>query len=227
MIPLGSTLSFNDLERSSSLTSWMVYYLWINLSLPNLWIRKRIVCCCNWGWVLFLSVYLGSLGTIVFMFWGDSPSIAQFEWHASDGEGAKWTCERCHLLIVGMDSNMIVARIFIQKAEVTRSFQSVQNLVDEWEREVVLLGHKVQLLVVDVDSPLRRKACLDFLALLVHRDRYSSCLRNNMYRTHPLAIGYGVDDFCVGPLKNFFFHGLPYLWVESSLGFPEGSWLIL
>ena len=40
MIPFGSTLSFNDLERSSSLTSWMV-------SFSNLWIRKRIECCYN------------------------------------------------------------------------------------------------------------------------------------------------------------------------------------
>ena len=66
-IPFGSTLYFNDLERSSSFSSWMV-------SFSNLWIRKRIACCFNWGWVLYLSVYLGSLGTLVFWCWGDSSS---------------------------------------------------------------------------------------------------------------------------------------------------------
>ena len=96
-----------------------------------------------------------------------------------------------------MNGNLIVARISIKEVEVTRSCQSVQDLVNEWEREVVVLGCGVQLSVVDVDSPLRQKACLDFLAFLVCRDHYSCFLRNNVYRTHPLAIGYGVDDFCV------------------------------
>ena len=41
--------------------------------------------------------------------------IAQFEWHASEGEGAKRTCERHLLLIVGVDSNLIVARISVEK----------------------------------------------------------------------------------------------------------------
>ena len=96
-----------------------------------------------------------------------------------------------------MNGNLIVARISIKEVEVTRSCQSVQDLVNEREREVVLLGCGVQLSVVDVDSPLRQKACLDFLTFLVCHDRYSCFLRNNVYRTHPLAIGYGVDDFCV------------------------------
>ena len=58
--------------------------------------------------------------------------VAQSEWHASEGEGAKRTCEHRLLLIVGVDSNLIVARISVEKAEVVRSCQSVQNLVDEW-----------------------------------------------------------------------------------------------
>ena len=110
-----------------------------------------------------------------------------------------------------MNRNLIVARLSIEEAEVTQSCQSVQDLVDEREWEVVLLGRGVQLSIVDADSPLCQKACLDFLTLLVRRDRYSGFLQNNVHRTHPLAIGYGVDNFCVEPLKNFFFHGLPYL----------------
>ena len=96
-----------------------------------------------------------------------------------------------------MNSNMIVARISIEEAEVTRSYQLVQDLVDEREREVVFLGHGVQLPVIDADSPLCRKACLDLLAFLVRHDCYSGFLRNNVHRTRPLAIGYGVDNFCV------------------------------
>ena len=62
---------------------------------------------------------------------------------------------------------------------------------------MVLLGHGFQPMIVDADSPLRRKACLDLLAFLVHCDRYSSFLWNNVYQTHPLAIGYEVDNLCI------------------------------
>ena len=44
---------------------------------------------------------------------------AQSKWHASEGECAKRVCERCLLLIVGMNCNLVVARISVQKAEVT------------------------------------------------------------------------------------------------------------
>ena len=49
--------------------------------------------------------------------------VAQFEWHASEGKGAKRTSERGLLLIVGVDSNLIVARISVEKAEVVWSCQ--------------------------------------------------------------------------------------------------------
>ena len=52
-------------------------------------------------------------------------------------------------------------------------------------------------MIVNADSPFRWKARLDLLAFLVHRDRYSSFLRNNVHQTHSLAIRYGVDDFCI------------------------------
>ena len=80
-----------------------------------------------------------------------------------------------------MNGNLVVARISVQKVEVTRSCQSVQDLVNEREREVVLLGRGVQLCVIDADSPLRRKACLDLLAFLVFCDRYSNFLWKNMH----------------------------------------------
>ena len=40
-----------------------------------------MVCGCNRGWVLFLNVYLGSIGTLAFMSWENSPliSIRPFE----------------------------------------------------------------------------------------------------------------------------------------------------
>ena len=57
--------------------------------------------------------------------------VAQSEWHASEGDGAKRTCEHCLLLIVRVDSNLVIAQIFIEKAEVIQSCQSVQDLVDE------------------------------------------------------------------------------------------------
>ena len=71
VIAIGSSLSFKDFERSFSLTSWIV-------SFSNFWIRKRMVCCCNRGWVLFLNVYLGSIGTLVFISWENSPSFNQW-----------------------------------------------------------------------------------------------------------------------------------------------------
>ena len=79
---------------------------------------------------------------------------------------------------------------------------------------MVLLRGGVQLLIIDVDSPFHQKACLDLLVFLVRCDCYSRFLRNNVHRTHPLAIRYGIDDF---------FQGFPYLGVESSLGLPDGS----
>ena len=35
--------------------------------------------------------------------------VAQSEWHASEGKGAKQICERRLLLIIGMNRNLIVA----------------------------------------------------------------------------------------------------------------------
>ena len=64
--------------------------------------------------------------------------VAKSEWHVSEGEGAKRTCERHLLLIVGMNSNLIVAQISVEEAEVTRSCQSVQDLLNERDREVIL-----------------------------------------------------------------------------------------
>ena len=88
---------------------------------------------------------------------------------------------------------------------------------------MILFCGRVQFLIVDAHSSFHRKSCLGLFVLLVRRERYSGFIRNNVQQTHPLAIEYGVDDFCVKPFKNFFFHGLPYLGVESSLGFPDGS----
>ena len=45
--------------------------------------------------------------------------IAQSEWHASEGECAKRTCEHRLLLIVAMNCNLIVARISVEEAKVT------------------------------------------------------------------------------------------------------------
>ena len=44
---------------------------------------------------------------------------------------AKGTCKRRLLLIIHMDCNLVVARVSIQEAEVTLSYQTVQDLVDE------------------------------------------------------------------------------------------------
>ena len=123
--------------------------------------------------------------------------VAQSEWHASQGECAKGTCERRLLLIVKMNSNLIVARISIEEAEVTQSCQSVQDLVDEREWEVILFRGRVQLPIADANFPFRWKSCLDLFTLLVCCDCYFGFLRNNVYRTHPLAVIYGVDNFCV------------------------------
>ena len=68
VIPIGSTLSFRDLERSLSLTSWIV-------SFSNFLLRKRMACCCNWGWVLFLKLYLGSEVGLMFICWCESSSL--------------------------------------------------------------------------------------------------------------------------------------------------------
>ena len=57
--------------------------------------------------------------------------VAQSKWHASEGEYGKRTCERRLLLIVGMNHILVVARLSVQEVEVTRSSQSVQDLVDE------------------------------------------------------------------------------------------------
>ena len=58
--------------------------------------------------------------------------VAQSKWHASESEGAKRTSERGLLLIVGgVDSNLIIARVSVEEAEVVGSCQLVQDLVDE------------------------------------------------------------------------------------------------
>ena len=57
--------------------------------------------------------------------------IAQSEWHASEGKCSKRTCEHRLLLIVGLNRNLVIARISVEEAEVISSCQSVQDLVDE------------------------------------------------------------------------------------------------
>ena len=48
-----------------------------------------------------------------------SRGVAQSEWHASEGEGAKRTCECRLLLILGMNSYLIIARISVEEEKVT------------------------------------------------------------------------------------------------------------
>ena len=74
IIPFESTLSFNVLERSSSFLSWMDNF-------SNLWIRRSMIFYCFWEWFLFLNSYLGSLGTLVFLCWDNSPSASHLSIH--------------------------------------------------------------------------------------------------------------------------------------------------
>ena len=79
----------------------------------------------------------------------------------------------------------------------------------------MVLGRRVQLLVVDADSPLHRKACLNFLTLLIRRHHYSGFVRNNVHQTHPLAIRYGE-------IISAFSH----LWISSFTVPTPSGWVI-
>ena len=45
--------------------------------------------------------------------------VAQSEWHESEGEWAKRTCERRLIMIIGINVNLIVARISVTKVEIS------------------------------------------------------------------------------------------------------------
>ena len=66
---------------------------------------------------------------------------------------------------------------------------------------MIYLRRGIQLPVVDTNSPLRREARLDLLALVVHGHHNSCLLGNHVHGTNPLAILYGIDDLCIKPLR--------------------------
>ena len=62
---------------------------------------------------------------------------------------------------------------------------------------MILLHRDIPLLIVDADLKFFHKACLDLLTRLIHSERDSSFLENNVHKTNPLTIRYAVDNFCI------------------------------
>jgi hypothetical protein len=71
--------------------------------------------------------------------------------------------------------------------------------------------------VIDAHAPVSHDTCLYKLVLVILHHCRSSFLWHHMNGAHPFAIKDRVEDPCIKKFKNFFFHYLFKVWVESSL----------
>ena len=100
-----------------------------------------------------------------------------------------------------------------------------KELVDKRQREVIFACCRIELPVVDAHAVTSHHTCLDQLVLFIPHHCRASFLWHHMYGTHPLAVRDWVDDTCIKKFKNFLFHYLFEIGVESSL--VLNRWLVV
>jgi len=92
-----------------------------------------------------------------------------------------------------MDRDLMITRIPIKETEERMLCKPFQHLIDERQREVILLCSLVIFLVIYTHPPSHDGSLRDQLVLIISNDRHASLLRHNLHGTYPLAIGHGVD----------------------------------
>ena len=95
--------------------------------------------------------------------------------------------------------------------------QPFQHLVSEGNRVVVFMGGCVQLPVVNTHTPPCNCSSWDQLIFLIFNNSHTSLFRDNLYWGYPLVIRDRVDNPSIQQLKNFLFHTLIRIEIESSL----------
>jgi hypothetical protein len=85
---------------------------------------------------------------------------------------------------------------------------------------VVFLGGLAKLAIVYAHTPPCNGVLRDELILIIAYCRHASLLWQNLNRANPFTIGYRVDNPVMKEFRNFLFHYLPHVVVESTLRFP-------
>jgi hypothetical protein len=94
-----------------------------------------------------------------------------------------------------------------------------QHLINERKGKVVFLGGLVKLAIVYAHTPPCDGALRDELILMIVHHCHASLLWHNLNRANPFTIGYGVDNPSMKEFRNFLFHYLPHVVVETTLRF--------
>jgi len=82
---------------------------------------------------------------------------------------------------------------------------------------MVIFGNLVQPLIVDADSPTVLHPSRNQLLLLIFYHGEVSFLWDYLDGTHPLAVGYRINDSSLQKLGYLFLQYIKNHWVESSL----------
>ena len=105
---------------------------------------------------------------------------------------------------------MVIFRITVKETKEFVTGHSLQDLVKEWEREVVFASDSIQFTIVNTNSPTDKDMSWNKFAFLIGDYRHSGFLRDDLGRTYLLAIGYKVDDTHIQQFDDlsphFFFH---------------------
>jgi hypothetical protein len=88
------------------------------------------------------------------------------------------TCKSGFVLVIGMDRNLVIARITVQEAKEGMLRQTLQHFIDERTGKVVSLGGLVKLAIVYAHTPPCDGALRDELIGIIVHYRHASLLKD-------------------------------------------------
>ena len=104
------------------------------------------------------------------------------------------TCEGGLTLVIRVNRDLVIARVTIKIAEEGVIGQSLEHLINEGEREMILPGGGVEFSVIDTHRPSSDSALRNQLIVLVLHNYHFSLLGYDLYWIDPFTILNGVND---------------------------------
>jgi hypothetical protein len=145
--------------------------------------------------------------------------ITQTKWHPTVRVRTVGTGEGGHLLVLRVDWYLEEARVTIQVTKVRVVRKPFQELVNKWQRKVILACGSIQFPVIDAHSIAACHTSLDQLVFLISHHSCTSFLWHHMDWAHPPAVRDRIDDASIQKLENLFLDNFLQVRVEPSLVF--------
>ena len=128
-------------------------------------------------------------------------------------------CKSRLALIIGVDGNLVIARIPIKEIEERMFHQSLSHFVNEGQWEMIFLCCRIEFSVINAHSPPRDSTLRNKFIFSVFEYRHSSFLRNHLDGTNLVSMWYGINNPSVKKFEDFLLHNFSHRIIEPTLGF--------